>query len=359
MIIRSLTIEGYRSIQRLHFPAQQVNVIVGANGTGKSNLYLALYLLTAAADGRLADSLAIEGGMESVLWAGPHQRKVPKRVTLDVMFDAWSYQISFGLPQPIENSAFNLDPFVREERLRCHDGKRAIEICSRTNGTAWLRDDDGRRVTFPAEISDSESILSELREPHLYPELSHIRSELSSWRFYHQFRTDSESALRRPQIAVRTTVLGHDGRNLAAALQTIIEIGDRGALSAAISHAFPGGSLEIDRHHTGLELSLSMPNFVRPFRAPELSDGTLKYLCLLAALLSPRPSNLLAFNEPDANLHPSLFEPLSDAFAFASRESQLWITTHSTELAEMIARKTGAQPIELTKQKGATILKMN
>ena len=229
--------------------------------------------------------------MESVLWAGPHLRKKPKRVTLEVRLDDWSYRLAFGLPQPNPHSAFDLDPIIREELLKYHHEKGVTDICSRTNATAWLRDENGNRNTYPAQLLDSESMLSEFREPHRYPVLSCVRSELLSWRFYHQFRTDLESPVRQPQIAFRTTVLGHDGRNLAAALQTIVEIGKRRALSAAINHAFPGGSLQIGRYNNGLEPMLKMPDFMRPFRAPELSDGTLKYLCLLAALLSRAPPN--------------------------------------------------------------------
>ena len=83
-------------------------------------------------------------------------------------------------------------------------------------------------------------------EPHRYPELSALRSVLLGWRFYHQFRTDFESPLRRPQTGVRTPVLSHDGTDLAAALQTIFEMGDSDALKAAISEAFSGGSVLVE-----------------------------------------------------------------------------------------------------------------
>jgi predicted ATPase len=97
-----------------------------------------------------------------------------------------------------------------------------------------------------------------------------------------------------------------------------------------------------------------MPGFQRPFDAKELSDGTLQYLCLLAALLSPRPPNLLALNEPETSLHPDLFESLAKLIARAANKSQLWITTHSQVLADFILEYAGANPIELEKIDGAT-----
>jgi predicted ATPase len=355
MPIRTLFVRGYRSIQRLHVRLGQVNVIVGPNASGKSNLYRSLYLLAAAAEGRLARTLAEEGGMPSVLWAGEQRKGLPRRFTLDVRSDEWSYEFACGLSAP-SSSAFVSDPFVRHERLSFLGTGRPVDFCTRTNGSAPLRDELGGRVNFPMALSDSESILSELREPHRYPELSQMRSTLLGWRFYHQFRTDADSPLRRPQIAVRTPVLGHDGQDLAAALATVEEIGDSDALAAAVDQAFPGSRLEVTSSPLGMRLELAMPEFRRRFQAYELSDGTLKYLCLMAALLSPRPPGLLALNEPDANLHPQLFEPLAEMLAYAAKQSQLWITTHSDRLAHLIQARTQATPIGLEKRDGATMV---
>jgi len=356
MPIRSLYVRGYRSIQRVFLRLGQVNVLVGPSGCGKSNLYRSLYLLNAAAEGRIARTLAQEGGMPSALWAGEQSKNVPKRIMVDVSFDQWSYRFSCGLPGASGSHAFKLDPFVREEELWFHDSERKVSVFKRSNGSAHLRDESGRRVDFPLALSDCESILSELREPHRYPELSALRSVLLGWRFYHQFRTDPESPLRRPQIAVRTPVLSHDGADLAAALQTIEEIGDAATLHEAVAIAFTGARLAIESSSGGMEVTLQTPKFRRALQANELSDGTLKYLCLLAALLSPRPPALLAINEPDANLHPQLYEPLARMIAQAAQHSQMWITTHSQNLAELLERHAGAKLIQLEKRDGATFL---
>lgn len=356
MPIRSIHVRGYRSIQNLLIPLGKVTVLEGANGCGKSNLYKSLYLLAAAAEGQFARTLASEGGMASALWAGEQTKGVSKRISVAVRFDQWSYHFECGLPQPDRRSAFTLDPLIRSEELFFHDTNRKVSVFRRENGSAQLRDNHGQFVKFPGELSDAESILSELREPHRYPELSAIRSTLLGWRFYHQFRTDAESPLRRPQVGVRTPVLGHDGRNLAAALQTILEIGDADNLLAAVRSAFAGGELEIASSSGGMEVVLAVPEFRRAFRGVELSDGTLKYLCLAAALLSPRPPTLLAINEPDANLHPQLYEPLARMIAQAAQYSQLWITTHSRPLAEMLRAHAGANLIRLDKHDGATVV---
>jgi predicted ATPase len=114
-----------------------------------------------------------------------------------------------------------------------------------------------------------------------------------------------------------------------------------------------GAALSIKNQAGQLSVELQMPDF-RPFNAYELSHGTLQYLCLLAALLSFRPPTLVALNEPETSLHPDLFEPLAKLIAKVSQNSQLWITTHSQELADLILEHTGAAPIELRKRNGAT-----
>jgi predicted ATPase len=97
-----------------------------------------------------------------------------------------------------------------------------------------------------------------------------------------------------------------------------------------------------------------MPGFQRAFTAGELSDGTLRYLCLLAALLSPRPPAFVALNEPETSLHPDLLEPLGGLIARASRATQLLVTTHSEALAAHIAAHTGALPLRLRNTEGET-----
>lgn len=356
MPITALHVTGYRSVRDVQLKLGPVNVLVGPNGCGKTNLYRGLGLLAAAADGRLARTLADEGGMPSVLWAG-ERGKGPVRMTLGAQLDDLAYELSCGLipPAPLrDGSAFNLDPHVKEEHLWLVQGRKKLELMRRENATVSARDDQGDRVTFPLVLSDSESVLSELREPHRFPVLSAVRQEVLSWRFYHQFRTDPASPLRHPQVGVRTPVLSPDGRDLAAALRTIQEVGDRPSLDDAIARAFPGAELGIEADQGRFSLSLQMPEFRRPFSARELSDGTLHYLCLLAVLLSPRPPSLLALNEPESSIHPDLIVPLAELIAKASRHSQLWITTHSSALASAIRARTGSEPIALEKVDGET-----
>jgi predicted ATPase len=357
--IREIHVTGYRSVRNLRLHLSQINVLTGANGTGKTNLYNSVFLLAKAAAGGFAQVVAEEGGMPSVLWAGARKsrsmgaiRMEPVRMTLGIKTDTFSYELVCGLPKQAsgEKSAFSLDPEVKEERVWM-DAPHGLKVTffERSPKGAWILDNDERLADYSGELLPTESVLSQLREPHLYPELSSLRAEISRWRFYHHFRTDAESPLRHPQVGVRTPVLAHDGRDLAAALQTINEVGQSQDLHEAIRQAFPGASLEIEHDEdTGMfAVLLRMPGLRRPLRARELSDGTLRYLCLLAALLSPHPPSLLALNEPETSLHPDLLEPLAKQLVNAGKYSQLWVVTHSQRLAELVEKFSGESPIKL------------
>lgn len=355
MPIRELNVEGYRSIRRIRLPFQQINVLVGPNGCGKTNLYKSMLLLFGAARGDLARMLAEEGGIPSALWAGARKQNERARMSLRVTLEDLDYELVCGVPKPA-GSMFDLDPEIKEETVHFLDGRRRVPLLERGITSVSARDAEGRRASYPMSLSASESVLSQLREPHRFPQLSALRQEILHWRFYHQFRTDPESPLRHPQIGFRTPVLSHDGRDLAAALQTIREIGDPIELGKAISRAFPGATLKIEGEGARFSLALALPEFKRPMQARELSDGTLRYLCLLAALLSPRPPAVLALNEPETSIHPDLLEPLAELIVRASRDSQLWVTTHSQQLAGAIERLSGVRPVRLEKVAGATRL---
>lgn len=363
MGLTSLHISGYRSARDFKLPLKQVNIITGANGTGKSNLYQALMLVARAASGQFARAVAEEGGTPSVLWAGGERirytRKKPaKRFYLAVEADSFAFSFAVGVPKPSSlppgRSLFGCDPEVKEEKLWLSDGSHPVLMLDRRGPTAWLRNAEGRMDEYSFSLLKYESVLSQIVEPHRYPEVNMVRQNLLEWRFYHQFRTDAQSPLRYPQIGVQTNVLSHDGSDLAAALETILEIGDEPALTDAIARAFRGARLRVEAQQTLFSIHLEVPGLLRCLDAREFSDGQLRFLCLCAALLSPRPPALIALNEPETSLHPDLYEPLARLIARASRNSQIWVATHARSLAEKIGECANTKPVELTLVEGET-----
>ena len=346
-LLNTITIAGYRSIRNLQFRLRQLNVVCGPNGSGKSNLYKALRLLASTAQGGLAQAIAQEGGMASILWAGP--RKIgPVRLCLSVCTDQFNYEIRFGLPEPGQG-LFPTDATVKEEYVWTGTTRRkSCTYFERSSSGAWVMDSDGNRISYSGKLNSGEPILSQLREPHLYPELSILSRDLQGWRFYDHFRTDPTSPLRRSQPGVFTPILSQDGSDLAAALQTISMDSPR-ALHEAITRVFPRTQLEIANEGCNYWLTLKMPGIFRSLQPSELSDGTLKYLCLLAALMSRIPAPLLVLNEPENSLHPDVLEPLSELIRTAAMRSQVWVTTHSTKLASLLAQDPQTKLITLEK----------
>jgi predicted ATPase len=366
MALTELRVAGYRSLRDVRLPLQQLNVVVGPNGSGKSNLYRALWLIAEICEGGFARAICREGGLVSAMWAGPRTNTKPLRMELGFGTEDLSFLLSCGFPTPAPPpTAFCYDPYIKEEAVWIgRKRKPTTTLLERSAGMTSIRDVEGCRVEYPLVLSENESVLSQLREPHRFPELFALREAVRGWRFYHQFRTDEQAPLRSPQVSVRTPVLSHDGSDLAAALQTIIEVGDCDRLYKAIAAGLPGRMLRIqsagsDGAHkspqaTELSVALDTEGCARPLLARELSDGTLKFLCLAAGLLSPRPPALIALNEPESSLHPDLLPPLAKMIADAAEFSQIWVSTHSGQLAASIREISGTDPIELELLEGAT-----
>jgi predicted ATPase len=342
-------IAGYRSIRALTLELGRITVLVGPNGCGKTNCYRALTMMHAAALGRLAEHFAEEGGMPSALWAGEREHREEVRLAVAVELDEFTYRLACGLPTP-RRSVFTLDPEVKEEDVgaRLPGRKTPVPLVERRNQVVTLRGEQGERMTYTDPLDLAESVLSQVSDPKRFGELALLRHALSRWRFYHQFRSDAASPLRQPRLGVRSPILASDGLNLAAAMQTIVEM-DRGdELSEAITSAFPGAEWRIERdEHGRMAVGMRMPGIPRWFAASELSDGTLRFLCLAAALLSPRPPEFLALNEPETSLHGDLLPALAKLIATAAERSQVLVTTHARELAERLAAEAGCHTVEL------------
>jgi predicted ATPase len=377
MTLTAVEIIGYRSVRKIRFPVRQLNVLVGGNGVGKTNLYRSLELLQAAARDTLADEIARDGGLGSIFWAGG------KNLSPDGNFDPmyrtdgyrkWegnslrlaasfadlgenafepTYKLDVGFAPKEGIAAFPNEAQIRTERLEWQQRGKAVALMERDRAMAWSRDAQGRREVARDDLLASETALAALTGR---TEVAAVRDTLLGWRFFHGFRTDAESLLRRPSRAVTSPSLAADGSNLGAVLATLRHIrGDTVDLDRAVADAFDGAELVVppvgDWASFGMRYR-EMPK--RVFEPHELSDGTLQFLALAGALLSYRLPPFIALNEPENSLHPNLLPILARLIVKAAERSQVWVVTHSRELADAVAAESGVLPREVVRNDDGT-----
>jgi predicted ATPase len=212
--------------------------------------------------------------------------------------------------------------------------------------------DDWKLVTD--RLSAFDSMMTHVSDPRSAPEMLVLRESIRNWRFYDHFRTDVDAPVRSPQVGTWTPILGNDGSDLAAAIETIREIGAGDKLDAAVEDAFPRSRLLVVNLEGRFGLTMSQHGLLRPLGPAELSDGTLRYLLWIAALLTPKPPALMVLNEPETSLHPDLLAALARLIAKAAERTQIVVVTHAKPLISALAEQAGCHAIVLEKTFGET-----
>ena len=242
MTLTYVDIQGFRSIRRIRLPLRRLTVLLGTNGVGKTNLYRSLELLQAAATGGLAAEIAREGGLQSIFFAGgknlspdgsfdPMYRSdglrkgEANRLTLEAHLEdlsddsdalALRYRIELGFPIRGASAAFALEAQVKAETLTLLDGTREVAAMERKGPAVFARDAAGKRQEHADTLLSTETALASIGNA---PAVEAVRLALRNWRFYHGFRTDPDSPLRRPAPAVTAPMLSSDGSNLGRRLR--------------------------------------------------------------------------------------------------------------------------------------------
>ena len=369
-MMTTLAISGYRSLRDIRVRLSGLTIVTGANGSGKSSLYRALKLLADIAQGRIIQSLAAEGGLQSTLWAGPESfsramkagaqpvqgtvRKNPISLKLGFAGADYGYAIDLGLPSSA-SSHFSSDPVIKSESLWTGERLgRSNAFALRNGPSVRIRNDAGEWRQAYQHLAPFDSMMTHCSDPREAIELLVLRERMRDWRFYDHMRTDPDAPARKPQVGTYTPVLAADGSDLAAAIQTIREIGDGQAMNNAIADAFPGGSAAVATTGAYFLVQMRQHGLLRPLLASELSDGTLRYLLLIAALLSPRPPALMILNEPETSLHPDLLPSLARLIVQASKQCQIIVVSHAAALVSALDAEADSRQIVLEKTLGET-----
>ncbi len=329
-----LTIQGFKSIRELSgFELRNLNVIVGANGAGKSNLIAFFKMLRALIDGNLNRFVRDSGGAGDMLFNG---RKVTQRMFFETHFGARGYRFAL-VPTPA-------DTFAIEDEARYFQGGTA--------GWWLLGDSNDGSSKLVAEVQRNQPD-SRYSKP--------VYDAISSWQIYHFHDTSSTTGMRNYEIVQDDKVLRTDAANIAPFLLKLrnAHADEYKAILNAVRLVTPFfDDFILEPRQSGareeLNLSWKQKGSDYPMQPYHLSDGSIRFICLATALLQPEPPSTIIIDEPELGLHPAAIVILAELIQQAALRTQVIVATQSPALMDQFAiedivvvnRKDGASTFE-------------
>jgi predicted ATPase len=329
--VDSLSVFGYKSIRELKdFKLNDLNMLIGANGAGKSNFINLFRLLNQMYEQQLQLYVAVQGGPDALLHFG---RGTSERLQADFRFGS-KYKSRFAIQQAYR---FSLVPtfdnrltFESEECLLDFESKGSIFEDSRSGINPWQSLGSGH---VESKLKDAIDFTSKLG-----------RSSVSNWRVYHFHDTSDTAKVKQRHAANDNLRLKIDAANLAPYLRMIKERHEpeyrriietiRLVMPFFDDFVYRPGNPE----HVELEwMQKGKPD--TPFRAHMLSDGSLRFICLVTLLLQPVSllADTLLIDEPELGLHPYAIAVLADIFKQVAEDKQLIVSTQSVELVNALS----------------------
>jgi predicted ATPase len=338
MGIKSLQVEGFRSLRDVTWEPGRLNVLIGPNGSGKSNLLRSLSLLQYGAKGDLPQEVLRQGGITPLLWDG-QARAI-----------SWTVVVEPGRSsmQPTLNEPIPLTYALQLNRLGETSSYRiglerlwGLDVfLERDSGQAVTVDSAGLiRTAHPGSIQEQQTLLSTFNSPFDNSLVVFFRDGLLGWSIYHDLRVDQQAPLRQAAVARVDDRIAPDGQNLIPVLHTLYT-GNREfkrSLDAAMRAAFGKDYEELvfpPAADQRVQLRLRWRSLKTEQSAANLSDGTLRFLLLAAIFLSPNPGDLIAVDEPETGLHPSMLPIVAELAAEAAQRTQVILSTHSADLLD-------------------------
>lgn len=356
MAIQELFVRGYRSFKELSWQPGALNLLVGPNASGKSNLLRLLELISATAAGGLERYMNSEGGIVPLLW-DQQAKSIEWRLRIDPVDagrdrqrDALTYHVELARAGRGSGYTIQQDHLGNYQAYLRGEAKSPYWIITRDARHAAIYDQRARGLVpisveeLPADVTETappnESLLGRVASiQNRIP--SEVRDALTAWRIVTEIPVGRDSALRRPVTTQHAPVLEPDASNFVSWLHTLYtgssefkRLLDEG-MQAGFGREFqelvfaPAASQQV-------QLAIRWRSSSRTHDAAALSDGTLRYLALLALLVQPEPPPLLAIDEPEVGLHPSMLPMVAECMEVAARRTQLVVCSHSAEFLDCL-----------------------
>jgi len=329
----NISVRGFRRLQNIDLKMRNLIVMIGANGAGKTSFLDVLSILAASASGNLQNLLQLKGGLNEILTRGKVQE-------LEI-------KISMQVPdqQPLlynlTLSPKGLSYEVRDEYLTQQRDPSRTEPFKyiESQGLNIKYFQEGSGLLRPNwEHNPLETSLSQV--PKMYTEPENLRKSLASCTYYGALDVSEKSPIRLPQAMRPAKLPGASGENLVSCLYDLRET-DRDRFEMVeniISAAFPDFErLNFPPVAAGtMSMTWTDRNFPQPFYVHELSEGTLRFLWLVALLQSQTLTTITLLDEPEVSLHPELLRHLVYLMREASKHTQLIVATHSDRLIRFL-----------------------
>lgn len=325
---------------------QPLNVLIGTNASGKSNLIEAMGVLKATPTDLVAP-IRQGGGISDFLWKGEKGTPTAK---IEAILDypegtmPLRYQISFTAVgqtlEVVDEAIEDMEPRYSSESppffyyLNDDWGQTVINV---------IKDNEQQtrklRTLRRKDIIPDQSILSQRKDPELYPELSYLGNKFADIGLYRNWQTGREAVFRKAQ---QTDLPEHplleDGSNLGLVLNNLqYQLGSRQIIEKLQLFYDAAEELNIKIYSGTVQIFIRETGLIQPIPATRLSDGTLRYLFLIALLLDPTPPPLICIEEPEIGLHPDILPVVAEMLIEASQRTQLIVTTHSDALVSALS----------------------
>ena len=326
-----------------------LNLFIGPNGSGKSNLFEAINLMRSTPKG-VRDVTRKGGGVMEWIWKG--QSNAPAYVDWVVSYPKGVLPLRHTVAFGAVAQSFVLDD-ERVEKSEPSPSGKTDPYYLYLNGQPRII--VGGRRLIPRAIAPDRSILAQRTDPERYPELAWLAQHYERIRLYREWSFGRRSVLREPQRAdMRTDQLEEDFSNLALFLNRLKTRfpNAKAAVLDGLKDLYDGISdFNVSIEGGTVQIFFTEGDYSIP--ATRLSDGTLRYLCLLAILCDPEPPPLICLEEPELGLHPDILPKVADLLRTASQRTQLVVTTHSDILVDAMT-DTPEVVVVCSKEQGQT-----
>ena len=362
-MLNNIILTNFLSFQDVNIELRNLNILIGVNGSGKSNLIDAIELLHSAPED-IAQPIREGGGVTEWIWKGTAE--VPPSAKMEACFslEAPAWHGGKDLRHVLSFASRQKRFEILDERIENANPDEGYQIpyfyYKFQNGRPTLNIKEGSRELRTEEVDLTQSILAQRKDPDTYPEITYLGKMFADIRIYRDWYFGRHSVARLPERTDEQNVfLEKDFRNWNMILN---RLSNAYKTKQRILDALRDLRQGITDYHSfvaenTVQLLLQENGYSIP--ATRLSDGTLHFLCLLAILCDPAPPPLVCIEEPELGLHPDILPTLSELLREAASRTQLIVTTHSATLVDLFSDEPDAVIVAENQQGASTLARLS